>query len=164
MKNLYIIILLCLSTNAFSQFYAKEVGIRGGYTGGITFRVNIEDALSYEGQLAYRDNGIIFNLFRQQHLEIGMDKFGNWDFIYGFGAHTGFYFTDSYRIFYREIYFGREIFTPVIGFDGYLGIEYQLVNAPVSFGVNFQPFMEISLKQIFGINLWDFGFNVKYRF
>jgi hypothetical protein len=38
------------------------------------------------------------------------------------------------------------------------------VAAPVSFGFNFQPFMEISLKQLFGINLWDFGFNVKYRF
>ena len=164
MRNIYIIILLCFSTSVFSQYYVKEIGIRGGYTSGITFRVNLDEALSYEGQLGYRDHGGIFTVIRQQHREMGMDKFGNWDFIYGFGAHIGFYFTDSYRIFFREIYFGREVFTPVIGFDGYLAIEYQLVAAPVSFGFNFQPFMEISLKQLFGINLWDFGFNVTYRF
>ena len=165
MRKLYtIIILLCLSPAAFSQFYNKEIGIRGGYTSGITFRVNLEEYLSYEAQITYRDHGTIFTLIRQQHQEIGMDPFGNWEFLYGFGVHAGFYFTDSYRILFREIYFGRDLFTPVVGFDGYLGIEYQLVNAPVTFGLSFQPFMEISLKQVFGINLWDFGFNVRYRF
>jgi hypothetical protein len=164
MRNFYTIILLCLSTGAFSQFYAKEVGLSGGYTAGVVFRVNIEEDLSYEAQLGYRDQGAIFSMVRQQHLEIGMNQAGNWKFIYGFGAHAGFYFTNSYRILFREIYFGRDIFTPVVGMDGYLGIEYQLVDTPVSFGVDFQPFMEISLKQLFGLNLWDFGVTVKYRF
>ena len=164
MRNLTIIIFLCLSGTLFSQQQLKEVGMRGGYTTAVTFRVNLEEYLSYEGQLGYRDQGAIFTLLRQQHQELGMDRSGNWDFLYGFGAHAGFYFTDSYRILFREIYFGREIFTPVIGFNGYLGIEYQLVEIPVSFGFSFQPFMELSLRQLFGINLWDFGFNVRYRF
>jgi hypothetical protein len=164
MRNIYIIILLCLSTTAFSQFERKEFGLRGGYTAGFTFRVNIEENLSYEGQLGYRDQGTNFAVIRQQHHEIGMDRSGNWKLIYGFGAHAGFYFTNSYRILFREVYFGRDLFTPVFGLDGYLAIEYQLVDAPVSFGVDFHPFMEISLKQLFGINLWDFGVTVKYRF
>lgn len=164
MRNLYIIIFLGISSTLFSQYQLKEVGFRGGYTSGFTFRVNLDEDLSYEAQLGYRDHGAIFSMFRQQHRELGMDRLGNWEFIYGFGAHTGFYFTDSYRIFFREIYFGREIFTPVLGFGGYMSIEYQLVETPVTFGFSFQPFMEISLKQLFGINLWDFGFNVKYRF
>jgi len=120
MRKFYIIILLLgLSQTAFSQFYAKEVGMRGGYTAGITFRVNLEEDLSYEAQLGYRDQGAIFTLIRQQHLEIGMDPVGNWEFVYGFGAHTGFYFTDTYRILFREVYFGREIFTPVFGLSIY---------------------------------------------
>ena len=165
MRKFYIIIfLLALSSTAFSQFYAKEVGLRGGYTSGITFRVNLEEDLSYEGQLAYRDKGAIFSVIRQKHREMGMDQVGNWEFIYGFGAHAGFYFTDTYRILFREVYFGREIFTPVIGMNGYVGIDYQLEEIPMSFGVSFQPYMEISLKQIFGINFWDFGFSVRYRF
>ena len=164
MRNLTIIILLCIATTSFSQYYTREFGMRGGYTSGFTFRVNIPDDLSYEAQVAYRDGGTIAGLIRQVHMEIGMDQHGNWEFIYGFGAHVGFYLTNSYRFFFREIYYGRKLFSPVAGLDGYLGIEYQLVDAPVSFGVNFQPYMEISLKQLFGINLWDFGINVKYRF
>jgi len=165
MRKFYIILfILGLSSAVYSQFYTKEVGFRGGYTSGITFRVNLEENLSYEAQLAYRDNGGIFTMIRQQHLEIGMDQVGNWEFVYGFGMHAGFYFTDTYRILFREVYFGREIFTPVFGMDGYVGIDYKLENVPMSFGVSFQPFMEISLKQIFGINLWDFGFSVRYRF
>jgi len=164
MRNLSIIIFLSISTVASAQFYTREFGIRGGYTSGFTFRVNIPDNLSYEAQVAYRDGGSIAGLIRQVHREIGMDLHGNWEFIYGFGAHVGFYLTNSYRFFFRDIYYGRRLFSPVAGLDGYLGIEYQLVDAPVSFGVNFQPYMEISLKQLFGINLWDFGINVKYRF
>jgi len=164
MKNLYIIIFLCLSTTAFAQMEIKEVGIRLGYTSGVSFRVNLTEDLSYEAQLGYRDKGAIFTVIRQDHMEMGMDRFGNWEFIYGIGAHAGFYFTDSYKIFFQEVYFGREIFTPVIGFNGYAGIEYRLIETPVSFGVSYQPFMEISLKQLFGVNFWDFGFSVKYRF
>ena len=49
MRKFYtIIILLCLSSAAFSQFYNKEVGIRFGYSSGITFRVNLEEMLSYD--------------------------------------------------------------------------------------------------------------------
>ena len=164
MRNFYIIIFLCLSTTAFSQMERKEVGLRGGYTGGFTFRVNIQENLSYEAQIGYRDQGGIFSVIRQQHHDLGMDRMGNWKMLYGFGAHAGFYFTNSYRILFREVYFGRDLFTPVIGMDGYVGFEYQLVDTPVSFGVDFHPYMEISLKQLFGINLWDFGINVKYRF
>jgi hypothetical protein len=126
--------------------------------------VNLEETLSYEAQLSYRDNGGIFTMIRQQHREMGMDQLGNWEFLYGFGAHAGFYYTDSYKVLYRQIYFGTEILTPVLGMDGYLGIDYRLVDLPMSFGVSFQPYMEISLKSVFGINLWDFGFHVRYMF
>lgn len=164
MRNIIIIILLGLSTSAFSQFYPREVGVRLGYSMGMAFRVNIEQDLSYEAQLSYRNNGGIFTMFRQKHMEIGMDKNGNWEFVYGMGVHAGFYFTDSYRILYKEIYYGQNLFTPVIGVDGYCGIEYSLQTLPMSFGASFQPFMELSLRQLFAINLWDFGVHVRYKF
>lgn len=165
MRNFYIIIfLLCLSPAAFSQFYNKEIGIRGGYSSGITFRVNLEESLSYEAQLVYRDYGGMFTVLRQQRTEIGMDRMGNWEFLYGMGLHAGFYFTDTYKIFGKEYYYGRDIFSPVLGMDGYLGIDYRLVDIPMSFGISYQPFVEMSLMQVFGINLWDFGFHVRYMF
>jgi hypothetical protein len=164
MRNISIIIFLLASSGAFAQYYPFEIGLRGGYSSGITFRVNIEDNLSYEAQAIYRDQGGIFSMIRQKHVEMGMDRHGNWKFIYGMGAHAGFYFTDSYRIFWKEIYYGQNLFTPVVGVDGYIGIDYSLESIPMSFGASFQPYMELSLRQIFGINLWDFGVHVRYKF
>lgn len=164
MRNLTIIILLCLSASAFSQYYPREIGLRGGYTSGVTFRVNIEDTLSYEMQLSHRHQGVIFTMIRQNHKEIGIDRLGNWEFLYGMGAHFGFYFTDSYRIFFQEIYYSQNLFTPVIGVDGYIGVDYKLEHIPMSFGVSYQPHMEISLRQLFSFNFWDFGVHVRYRF
>jgi len=164
MRNLIIIILLCLSASAFSQYYPREIGLRGGYTSGVTFRVNIEDVLSYEMQLSHRHQGVIFTMIRQNHKEIGIDRLGNWEFLYGMGAHFGFYFTDSYRIFFQEIYYSQNLFTPVIGVDGYIGVDYKLEHIPMSFGVSYQPHMEISLRQLFSFNFWDFGVHVRYRF
>ncbi len=161
----FILLFLGLSAAASAQFHSMEAGIRGGYTSGLTFRVNIDADLSYEAQLCYRNQGTIVNMFRLKHKELGMDKHGNWDFIYGLGIHAGFYYTNSYRIFFKEIYYGdNQLFTPVIGVDGYLGIDYNMEMLPLSFGCSFQPHMELSLMQIFGINLWDFGIHVRYKF
>lgn len=164
MRILLSIVLIGLAGTAFGQFYPMEVGFRGGYSLGATFRANIEEDLSYEGQLVYRNQGAIFTMLRQKHKEIGMDRNGNWELIYGVGMHGGFYFTDSYRIFWKEIHYSQNLFTPVIGFDGYIGVDYTLEVLPISFGCSFQPYMEISLMQIFGLNLWDFGIHVRYKF
>jgi hypothetical protein len=164
MRNLCIVIFLSLAPGVFSQYYPREFGVRGGYTAGLAFRVNIEEDLSYEAQLSYRNQGAIFTMFRQNHKELGMDQYGNWEFIYGMGVHFGFYFTDSYRIFLREIHYQQNLFTPVMGVDGYMGVDYRLEYVPLSFGISFQPHMEVSLRQIFAVNLWDFGVHVKYRF
>jgi hypothetical protein len=64
MRNFYIIILLLLSSSAFSQFYVKEIGVRGGYTAGFSFRINLEETLSYEAQVSYRDRGTILAMMR----------------------------------------------------------------------------------------------------
>jgi len=161
---IFILLFLGITASTKAQFYSMEAGLRGGYTGGLTFRVNIDTDLSYEAQLCYRNRGTIVNMFRLKHKEIGMDRHGNWEFIYGLGVHAGFYYTDSYRVFFKEIYYGSELFTPVLGVDGYLGIDYNMEALPVSFGLSFQPHMELSLMQIFGVNFWDFGLHVRYKF
>jgi len=164
MKYLTLILLLALTVNAHSQYYPMEVGMRGGYSSGLSFRVNLDEVLSYEAQLSYRHQGAIITMLRLKRQEMAMDKNGNWEFLWGMGAHTGFYFTDSYRIFFEEIHYGQNLFTPVFGVDGYVGIDYLLEYLPISFGASFQPHMEISMRQLFSMNLWDFGIHVRYRF
>lgn len=164
MKHLTIILFLSLASTAFSQYYPLELGLRVGYSSGITFRVNIDEEISYEAQALYRHQGAIFTMLRLKHVEMGMTKNGNWEMLWGVGAHAGFYFTDSYRIFFEEIYYGQNLFTPVFGVDGHIGVDYLLEYIPMSIGISYQPYMEISMRQLFSINLWDIGIHVRYRF
>lgn len=164
MKKLLSIIILIISIDGYAQFYPLEAGVTGGLSSGLNFRAYLDESLSYEAQLSFRNEGLQFNLFRQVHEEMEMTENGTIYFVFGYGAHAGFYYTDRYNVLFREIYFGRDVFSPLLGIDGYAAIEYRMYDTPISFGLSFKPFMELSLKQIVGVNMWDFGFTFKYRF
>lgn len=164
MRIAIITILSALSFACFGQFYPLEVGGVGGVSSGLNFRAYLSEDISYEALLSFRDEGMQVHLLRQEHHEIDMLLSGSLFLVYGYGAHTGFYYTDSYKIFFQDVYYGQRIFTPVVGADGFAGLEFRFEEYPLSIGVNYKPYMEISLKQIFGANFWDFGFTIKYRF
>lgn len=164
MKTRWIIILIFASFNASAQFYPMEAGGEGGLSSGLNFRVYLEEELSYEALLSFRNNGLQVHLFRQQHTELHYNPNGTLFFVYGFGPHAGFYYTDTYRVFFQDIYFGSKVFTPVVGANGYAALEYRFNEWPASVGLRYKPFLEVSLKQIFAANLFDFGFTFKYRF
>jgi len=164
MKNILISIITLLSLNTFGQFYPLEAGGVGGISSGFTFRAYLQEDLSYEALLSFRSQGTQFHLLRQNHQELHLTEDGSINLVYGFGTHLGFYYSDSYTVFFQDINYGRRVFSPVLGADGFVGIEYRFHEIPLSFGLNYKPYMEVSLRQIFGINLWDFGFTFKYRF
>jgi len=164
MKYIYLIILFCLPVSVFSQFYPLEAGLVGGPSTGMNFRAYLEEDISYEALLSFRYRGAQLHLFRQQHSELEMFENGNLYLVYGYGAHLGIYNTDHYRIFFQEINFGYNIITPVAGLDGFAGVEYRFMEQPFSIGLNFKPYMELSLRQVFAVNIWDVGITVKYRF
>ena len=161
---LYSIIFTIASACMYGQFYPLEAGVAGGISPGINFRAYLDENLSYEALLSFRNEGFQVHLIRQQHNELKMTEEGNFYLLYGYGAHTGFYYTDHYSFFFRDIYFGRDVFTPVLGVDGFAALEFRFVELPMSIALNYKPFMELSLRQFFGLNLWDFGLTVKYRF
>jgi hypothetical protein len=123
-----------------------------------------QEQLSYEAHLSSRNNGAQINLFRQVHREVDMTENGSVCFVHGFGVHGGFYYTDVYDNFFRRIEFDQNVFSPVAGIDGYLAFEYRFYEAPISLGLSYKPFIEFSLREIFGLNFWDFGFTFRYRF
>jgi len=164
MKNFILIFLLSVCSVSYSQFYQKEAGFRTGVTSGIQLRVNLEEQLSYDLLLSFRNEGAQLHLLRLQNNELLFTESGTLMLFYGFGAHAGFYFTDHYSIFFRTIYFGQRVFSPLAGIDGYASLEYRFEDAPFSFGLDYKPFMEFSLRQIFTVNIWDFALTAKYRF
>ncbi len=164
MKHLLIFFFIFISLEGFSQFYPLEAGAVGGVSSGLNFRAYLDEDLSYEALLSFRNDGAQFNLFRQNHTELQMTEKGSFNLVYGFGSHLGFYYSETYTVFFQDVNFGRRVFSPVLGMDGFVAIEYRFHETPISIGLNFKPFMELSLRQIFGINLWDTGLTVKYRF
>jgi hypothetical protein len=169
MKNQKLIIILflfaSLSIQAFSQNYMREAGFRGGLTSGLTYRYYLEDNLAYEALLSFRNGGMQMTLMRQIR-EVTLTEYAdNLYFTYGLGAHAGFFYTNKNSfLWYNDFYYTDRKFSPVIGIDGYAGIEYRVDSFPITVGLDYKPFFEFSTQQIFRIRIWDLGLTLKYRF
>jgi hypothetical protein len=168
MKKILFLALFAFIYNnyAHAQDPIREAGIRGGLTSGFTYRQYLHESLSYEAILSYRKSGMQITLLRQVHeMHPYLDLPSNFDFIYGYGAHAGYYYSDKFRPFgFNDYYYPRRKFSPLLGVDFYAGIEYSFDSFPVLVGFDFKPFFEFSLYQYFKLNIWDFAFTAKYRF
>lgn len=157
--------LFLIVSGLHAQAFMKEAGIRGGLTSGFTYRQYLNEALSYEGLLSFRQGGAQFTILRQIHEPESFGISDNLWFTYGYGAHGGFFFSDVYKfMWHNEFYYPQRRFSPVIGIDGYAGIEYRVDEFPVTFGLDYKPFFEFSVYQFFRLRLADMAFTVKYRF
>jgi hypothetical protein len=165
MKKLLLIPFILISHCLFAQYEGKEVGFRGGLTSGITYRQYLEENLSYEGLLSFRQDGMQFTFLRQTHEKSFTEISENLYLVLGYGAHAGFFYASEYKLFLfsKIIYPGRK-FSPVAGLDGYAGIEYRFNSIPFTVSLDYKPFFEISPYQFFKISIWDMAFGVKYRF
>ena len=99
-----------------AQVYTREAGFRGGISAGITFRQYLNEHLSYEGLLSFRQAGIQFTVLRQVHETTLSEYAENFFLVYGYGAHAGYSYTNRYRTAYwNEIYYPYRRFSPCWG-------------------------------------------------
>jgi len=163
MRNIVFLILL-FSVPVQAQNYFRAAGIRGGFSSGFTYRHHLEPELAYEGLLSFRKGGMQLTALRE-HIQPSLFEFSeDFFFIYGYGGHLGFNYTDNYGFMFHEYYYYEKRFSPLIGIDGYLGIEYHIPTIPVQAGFDVKPFFEFSLFEFFRIVPWDFAFSIKYIF
>ena len=164
MKHLIITTLLFLSIHAMGQDFSRSVGIRGGLTSGITYRQFLNPELAYEGLLSFRQSGLQFTILRE-HFRPTMWQVSDGFFItYGYGGHIGFTNAHTYKVFNKYFHYPQRKFSPLLGIDGYLGIEYQFPGIPVQVGLDYKPFIEVSLYEFFRMSVWDVAFTLKYTF
>jgi len=165
MKYTFTILLLITGLNAFSQNFTREAGIRGGLTPGFTYRQYLDDNLSYEALLSFRQGGMQFTLLRQEHEQALLEYSENIFFVYGFGAHAGYFYSDYYRLYLNhEVFYRQPKFSPVIGIDAFAGLEYRLETLPLTVALDIKPFFELSTAQFFKLRVMDLALAVKYRF
>jgi len=163
MRNLVYFVLL-LSLPAYAQDYNRAAGLRGGIGYGLTFRQFMEPELSYEGLLSFRNNGLQLTALREHIRPANFDFSDDFYFTWGYGAHIGYNYTDNYFFMFQEYYHYYRKFSPLIGLDGYLGLEYCIPTVPIQIGLDFKPFFELSVFEFFRLVPWDFAFTIKYTF
>ena len=164
MKQYIICALLVFSIQASGQDFMSSAGIRGGLTSGITYRGYLNPELAYEGLLSFRNNGIQFTVLRQP-FEPTLWHISDGFFVsYGYGGHFGFTNSHTYTQFNKTVHNPGKKFSPLLGLDGYLGIEYHFPGIPVQMGLDYKPFFEMSLREYFQMSAWDVAFTLKYKF
>lgn len=152
----------------FGQYFEQRVGIRMGYTSGITGKIIKDRKVALEGMLGFRQGGMqVYGLIEAQK-PLLVDGIHDLQLYFGGGAHIGFvngveryksYNSPSGDHYYEEMVTG-----PVIGFDAIFGVEYTFIKVPLTISVDFKPFVELQSFKRLNANFYDFSFGIKYTF
>ncbi|HEC42065.1 MAG TPA: hypothetical protein ENI20_04475 [Bacteroides sp.] len=164
MKHYILTVLLIISIQVSGQDFMHSTGIRGGLTSGITYRGYLNPELAYEGLMSFRGSGLQFTILRQ-HFEPALWTVSDGFFVtYGYGGHVGFTNSHTHQRLFKTVHRPDKKFSPLIGLDAYMGIEYHFPGIPVQVGLDFKPFFELSLYEYFQMNAWDVAVTLKYKF
>lgn len=135
MKNLLFAIVFLFGSISMTQAqdYNSAVGLRLGYPLSVTYKMFLNENSAAEAYAGYRSffgySEVRINAAYQIHQELESVDRLKW--YYGGGAGVAFF---SYNSFYIGDGGG-------VGFtlSGYIGLEYTLEDAPVSFSIDWVP-------------------------
>ena len=136
-----------------AQEYKTGIGLRAGFSSGLTVKHFNNSKVALEGLFTTRWQGfVVTGLYEVHNRAFDVDRL-KW--FYGGGAHLGFYNGDY-------VYWGRNgsAYT-VVGIDGILGLEYTFSEVPINLGIDWKP----SFNLIGYSGFWsEGGFSVRYVF
>ena len=131
--GLTILLAVCCFFVGNAQDYNTGIGLRAGFSNGLTIKHFISSTSALEGIISSRWRGIELTGLYEIHGRAFQTERLNW--YAGFGAHVGFW--DGR---YTNKYWGNdgERYT-VIGVDGILGLEYNFVEIPFNLSIDWKP-------------------------
>ncbi len=153
-KSLIILSLLCSILYANAQDYKTAIGIRGGFSNGLTVKHFLSSSNSIEGILSTRWRGFNLTGIYQWNIPLSEDGF---NFYYGVGAHIG---TWNGGKKYKNPWFDEDRNYTVIGLDGMVGVEYTFTQIPFNISLDYKPGFNI----IGHTGFWgdEFAFSLRY--
>jgi len=167
-KTSVTLLILLLSINLFGQLYEQRIGIRMGYTSGISGKIIKDRKVALEGILGFRQGGMqVYGLVEAQKPLI-FDGIHDLQMYFGGGAHVGYvngveryksYNSPNGSHYYEELVTG-----PVLGLDAIFGVEYTFIKVPLTLAIDFKPFFEWQSFSKLKANFYDFSINLKYTF
>jgi hypothetical protein len=124
---------LLISSFANAQDYNNGVGLRLGFSNGLSVKHFISQRSALEGLLSTRWRGFdITGLYEMHNQAFDVERL-NW--YYGGGGHIGFWNGDNTS--------GRwgvaGVNYTVIGIDGIIGIEYNFAEVPINISLDWKP-------------------------
>ncbi|HKJ41071.1 MAG TPA: hypothetical protein VKA27_03210, partial [Sunxiuqinia sp.] len=124
MKKLLLgfLFLTIVAFHANAQAYETGIGLRGGFSNGLTVKHFISETNALEGILSTRWRGFnVTGLYEVHQSPFAVEEL-SW--YYGGGGHIGFW-DGSYASWAHD----NSSYT-VIGIDGILGLEYSFAEVP----------------------------------
>ena len=169
MKKLYftIITVFLITSSAAGQYGTRQAGLRLGYRGGIFYQVTQEAGtaeMGYNALLSFNNNGLQITGLKVIYETTISSISDNLYFAWGYGGHAGFIYTDHVEYFGESYYYKGDRFSPLIGADGWLALEYRIREIPLNVSLNLKPFVEITIPAFVRIVPFDFAFSVAYVF
>ena len=124
---------LFITALASAQDYDTGVGLRLGFSNGLTVKHFFSQRSAVEGLLSTRCHGFaLTGLYEVHDNAFDVDRL-NWYF--GGGGHIGFWNGD-----YTSSRWGDEGTNyTVVGIDGILGIEYNFLEIPINISLDWKP-------------------------
>ncbi|TKG91189.1 hypothetical protein EYV94_22560 [Puteibacter caeruleilacunae] len=169
LKFIIVATLVIISTTTpFAKAQAQDanhaVGLRGGYTSGLSYRTYIGPEDSYRFLLSGRHDGLQLTALREFHRYQLFDFSDDLNLVFGAGAHAGYTKSDDYY-WDGGVLIRRDRDThAVLGADGLIGLEYNFWEAPISIGLETKPFVELFGEDNFRVKLFDIGLTIRFKF
>jgi len=162
-KTTYILFIavsfLFIANRTKAQDYKVAAGLKfGGYENGISGKYFMDERISLEGLLGFRQNGVVITglyEFNQEAFNVPALKF-----YYGFGAHIGSIGQGTYRTFNGNDrrYNNAQL---LLGADGAIGLEYLIPDSPIAVSLDLNPRVELASGPFFDLAP---GLGIKYAF
>ncbi|MDY0201471.1 MAG: hypothetical protein WC951_10685 [Bacteroidales bacterium] len=135
MKKFGFAILLIFGSYFISnaQDYNTGIGLRGGFSNGVTIKHFLTSNTAFEGIISSRWRGLeVTGLYEIHGRAFNAERL-KW--FVGFGGHVGFWNGN-----YTYKYWGDTGTSyTVVGLDGILGLEYSFTEVPINIGIDWKP-------------------------
>ena len=152
---LIVILFLFTSLNMHAQRdYSAGIGIRSWPYWGVTFKQFVTEQTALELIVSYKWEGVMVDgLYEFHHNTFNTSNF---NLLYGFGGHTGWWGNDSTDTPYLK--YDQHV---SVGLNAIVGLEYSFDEIPSSISVDWKPLFIIA--QHTGVDLENISFSVRYN-
>ena len=143
------LVLLIVSSNAYSQYYSSAVGARLGNASGLTGKVLMGKRTYLEGIFTARWDG--FNITALVEVTQSLPDTPGLGWYYGAGANIGFWDDPNDTGTDTELNLGA---------GGILGMEYTFEDLPINIAIDWKPYFILITNPRFEFD--EFALSVRY--